>query len=1496
MPSLRRRGNVVSETDMRRHTMLAPRASADGNGNGYGYGYGYGNGGGNGNGGDDDDSGVPAPLPRPPSTQRQQQLKHNQNQKQMQMQMPLPPRLPPPIDHVTAQGTLSQLPGRESESESAASRPDTPPVHQETNKHRRFSVLRFRNASDSQLSLRAKQQAEKPPPVPRRIFTSPTPLLAVSALLGTDHAESAPAIVTTAPTNDIMGSKKMASRMSLAAKFRHSNHVPRDDGGNPMAPSWRALRKSFNEERGRSFLAALDEPPSPRPSTQSASASNGTTLNTFTNRQSESSRSDESSADRISHPSPTTTPKRSQASTPLFKLRRAKKTPEPMFPLAHLPQKNATHSFTGSSASLGVGSMPRPASVQSATTPRAAHADRFEDGSASQTSPAAAFFAPGTGLGSGHSSPTRANLLRGRSSTMSSMDRNSTDDHLLPPTTRTSTSTGRKSFGDLFGLSRIRQNSELSRQGSLTPATPASITSKSNSLQLPRGSIVLPERRDDESPAKYLTRVEDVVGRGVIAAALSKGTDPFSAAVLRSYMRSFSFFGDPMDMAIRKLLMEAELPKETQQIDRCLQAFANRYHECNPGIYSSPDQAYFIAFSLLILHTDVFNKNNKHKMQKADYLKNTRGEGIFDDILECFYDNISYTPFIHVEDDLDLSQERIATNKSKKKQLLSANTGDPAKRAAKEPIDPYTLILDGNLDALRPNLKDAMHLDDHYNYLGTAACLNLQDLQKTFFKTGVLQIVSARSRPDAFMSEKTAINPEDAHPGIVDIKITKVGLLWRKDPKKRKTRSPWQEWGAILTGAQLYFFRNTSWVKNLMHQYENHIRAGHDGIPIIFNPPLEEFKPDALMSTHGAVALVDTTYKKHKNAFVYVRQGGLDEVLLADNEDELNDWLAKLNYAAAFRTSGVRMRGVVGGNYDGQGRRGIRRLDGSEATQLIQTPTGPVSIARGRIDHKMAEDIQTARRDGLQRKIAEAERKVEETQRQLEGQLRNARHLQILAPIQPRTREQLLSAAARMAAQLKWTRMEIWRETCHRDILVQDLADDRPASASMATPTKNQAESEPASPSTPRPLVTPLEPKSKQHSGTDKSPQTPTDPGISRVSSAVETAHEVESPSKPAFQTPPQSAAKPHRGQRDASHSASDVGSTRHASISSVAASPVQSPTSTPQARQTSSRDGRGTTSSSKSDPSQDDVDADERDFLKQAGLWEARSGRAAMDKATLSTSAEKAEHGTPAERDKLEKNKIRRSLQRTLREGAGHLSHHRSRKGKEIAAAGASEDTPRDTMLFRGTGSFVVHGKKASVINLGTELQSMSQDDKILARKQLHQQQLLLQQQLAEQPPVFPVPKTEPDDDSHSALEAPSESNESSGRRESTASASTATARSFRLLHRKYSSAQAVRSASAGGRLAVPSDGESEVAVSFSDGRKSPLPPIEKGSENEVEDDDDDDDDDDDEPSKKVVGRAERNQAPRQEQKGEDSDDTDEESLPEPDNLTRRPAQAVNA
>ncbi|GJD03798.1 guanyl-nucleotide exchange factor [Colletotrichum higginsianum] len=140
-----------------------------------------------------------------------------------------------------------------------------------------------------------------------------------------------------------------------------------------------------------------------------------------------------------------------------------------------------------------------------------------------------------------------------------------------------------------------------------------------------------------------------------------------------------------------------------------------------------------------------------------------------------------------------------------------------------------------------------------------------------------------------------------------------------------------------------------------------------------------------------------------------------------------------------------------------------------------------------------------------------------------------------------------------------------------------------------------------------------------------------------------------------------------------------------------------------------------------------------------------------------------------------------------------------------------------REDVLTRGSGSFVVHGKKASVINFGSELQQLTPEERMKQRKQDQRDE--------------PASPASLDEDFHDALNSSLVPTE---RRESAASASTATARSFRELHRKYSSAHASKGPVFGGRLSVPSDGESEAAVSFSDGRRTPLPPIENESGDE--------------------------------------------------------------
>lgn len=79
---------------------------------------------------------------------------------------PAPP-ITPPVDinhHGDAtRGGMSM--------DSDLSRPESPPIQEQTFKHNRFSLLRFRNASDPQLAARARQQAlaEDVPPMPRRM-------------------------------------------------------------------------------------------------------------------------------------------------------------------------------------------------------------------------------------------------------------------------------------------------------------------------------------------------------------------------------------------------------------------------------------------------------------------------------------------------------------------------------------------------------------------------------------------------------------------------------------------------------------------------------------------------------------------------------------------------------------------------------------------------------------------------------------------------------------------------------------------------------------------------------------------------------------------------------------------------------------------------------------------------------------------------------------------------------------------------------------------------------------------------------------------------------------------------------------------------------------------------------------------------------------------------------------------------------------------------------
>jgi hypothetical protein len=1077
-------------------------------------------------------------------------------------------------------------------------------------------------------------------------------------------------------------------------------------------------------------------------------------------RFSESSRSERSSGDRGADHAPFQNTWKNGASHAhkKFHMPRLKKNRGPLFPLpVKLPAPGSSHSFSASDQgrqsptatgdNTGRSSIDpnNPDSDHLSPLPSPTHSSVKLSSPKKSGHPAPPLFRKNstTSAHSANSSSSakvrRALGRRGRSSTLDSLVNmhNDEDQQPSPPNLassgRTSTSTsGRKSFGDLFHLSqRLRQYSEppLPRDGypsSAGPGTPAS-ESKTGSYSISRDLVSYPDREEEDTPASYLSRLQEAVHKGAIAAILSKSDDDFYKVALRKYMRTFAFFGEPMDMAIRKLLMEVELPKETQQIDRVLQSFSDRYHECNPGIFASTgislhsqkrdifwvltkyltDQAYFIAFSILILHTDVFNKNNKRKMQKQDYVKNSRVDGLAEDILECFYENIAYTPFIHVEDEPNLSGRHISKPRSA---LLKATSSDHLARASKEPVDPYAVILEGKLDTLRPTLKDVMDLEDTYSFTGAGEPQDIERLHQAFSQSAILQIVSARSRPDAFMSQNSIDNPAESQPGLVDIKVVKVGLLWRKDPKKKRARSPWQEWGALLTSSQLYFFRDLTWTKSLITQYESqHKREAR--APVVFTPPITEFKPDAIMSTSDAVALIDSSYKRHKHAFLLVRHNGLEEVFLANSEVDMDDWLSKLNYAATFRTTGVPMKGTIGTRYEGQRHQATRA---NSTTSDHSSHDGDANTPpREYVDPRLAEEMSAARRQLMAQRVAEANDKLSNCERQLDDLLRNARHLQILTPVNTRAREQVILAAGRMSAKLKWVRLDIWRTKCYKQILSLDLrleekqADDSQKRDSYATIGKTVS-SGPSQPSLARLDST---------ASFGSSPQ--------RNDSAAGASASGEELKSPGNLASPTSSSDARRAS--VSTGAVSLGETVERVATPLSGSRPRKPEREPSVLSSRSKAEVSSMGSPSLKLATSSATADDGEvlILRESGLLGVDGS---ISLARLSDLVDDIDMAEKPSDDKQEpamgehRGRNRRSLQRSLRDSHHGLHPQRSKKGRDSGSSVAAQDFApgggEGEGLSRKETNFTFHGKKASVVTFGSEWQSMSAEERLKLRK----------------------------------------------------------------------------------------------------------------------------------------------------------------------------------
>nr|XP_027811270.1 cytohesin-1 isoform X2 [Marmota flaviventris] len=131
--------------------------------------------------------------------------------------------------------------------------------------------------------------------------------------------------------------------------------------------------------------------------------------------------------------------------------------------------------------------------------------------------------------------------------------------------------------------------------------------------------------------------------------------DEFNLQVLHAFVELHEFTDLNLVQALRQFLWSFRLPGEAQKIDRMMEAFAQRYCQCNSGVFQSTDTCYVLSFAIIMLNTSLHNPNVKDKPTVERFIAMNRGinDGgdLPEELLRNLYESIKNEPFKIPEDD-----------------------------------------------------------------------------------------------------------------------------------------------------------------------------------------------------------------------------------------------------------------------------------------------------------------------------------------------------------------------------------------------------------------------------------------------------------------------------------------------------------------------------------------------------------------------------------------------------------------------------------------------------------------------------------------------------------------------------------------------------------------------------------------------------------------------------------------------------------------------------
>ncbi|KAG1819513.1 uncharacterized protein BJ212DRAFT_1445963 [Suillus subaureus] len=119
---------------------------------------------------------------------------------------------------------------------------------------------------------------------------------------------------------------------------------------------------------------------------------------------------------------------------------------------------------------------------------------------------------------------------------------------------------------------------------------------------------------------------------------------PDNLELLKEFLGLFDFKDKPIADAMREMLETFRLPGESQQIARITETFASIYFASGPAEIKTEDAVYVLAYSVIMLNTDLHNPQIRKRMTIEDYKRNLRGvndgTNFSPEFLQNIYDSI----------------------------------------------------------------------------------------------------------------------------------------------------------------------------------------------------------------------------------------------------------------------------------------------------------------------------------------------------------------------------------------------------------------------------------------------------------------------------------------------------------------------------------------------------------------------------------------------------------------------------------------------------------------------------------------------------------------------------------------------------------------------------------------------------------------------------------------------------------------------------------------